>query len=213
MGKYSKAKMFNRKASRKQSRADEILKALNIQPGQTIADIGSGGGFFTFLFSHLIGDTGTVYAVDTNEDFLEYINSQASENGLTNIKTILATEDAIPIPYHSVDLVFVRNVYHHLQNRVDYFTQVKQLLSRSARVSVIEYSRQGSILSFHRRCGHNVPQEIIVEEMNKAGYEVSASFDFLPVQSFTIFTPISKIKVSGGDDTNKYISMPNINSC
>jgi arsenite methyltransferase len=190
MGKYSKAKMFNRKASRKQSRVDEILKTLNIQPGQTIADIGSGGGFFTFLFSHIVGDKGTVYAIDTNEDFLDYINSQAAENGLTNIKTVLATEESILIPHHSVDLVFVRNVYHHLQNRIQYFTQVKHLLSPSARISIIEYSRQGSILSFHRRCGHNVPQEIIVEEMSKAGYTVSTSFDFLPVQSFTIFTPI-----------------------
>ncbi len=188
MEKYSKAKMFNRKASRKQSRADEILKTLNIQPGQTIVDIGSGGGFFTFLFSHLVGDKGTVYAIDTNEDFLEYINRQAAENDLTNIKTVLATEEYIPISHHSVDLVFVRNVYHHLQNRVQYFTQVKQLLTAFARVTIIEYSRHGSILSFHRRCGHNVPQEIIVEEMNKAGYTVSASFDFLPVQSFTIFT-------------------------
>jgi ubiquinone/menaquinone biosynthesis C-methylase UbiE len=190
MEKDSKAKMFNRKASRKQSRADEILKTLNIQPGQTIADIGSGGGFFTFLFSHLAGDKGTVYAIDTNEDFLEYINRQAAENGLTNIKTVLTTEESILIPHHSVDLVFIRNVYHHLQNRVQYFTQVKQLLSPSARVSIIEYSRRGSIFSFHRRCGHNVPQEIIVEELNKAGYTVSASFDFLPVQSFTIFTLI-----------------------
>jgi arsenite methyltransferase len=188
MEKYSKAKMFNRKASRKQSRADEILKTLNIQQGQTIVDIGSGGGFFTFLFSHLVGDKGTVYAIDTNEDFLEFINRQAAENDLTNIKTVLATEEYIPISHHSVDLVFVRNVYHHLQNRVQYFTQVKQLLSPFARVTIIEYSRHGSILSFHRRCGHNVPQEIIVEEMNKAGYTVSASFDFLPVQSFTIFT-------------------------
>jgi ubiquinone/menaquinone biosynthesis C-methylase UbiE len=131
-----------------------------------------------------------VYAIDTNEEFLEYINRQATETGLTNIKTVLASEDAIPIPHHSVDLVFVRNVYHHLQNRVQYFTQVKQLLSSSARLSIIEYSCQGSIFSFHRRCGHNVPQEIIVEELKKAGYKVSASFDFLPVQSFTIFTTI-----------------------
>jgi ubiquinone/menaquinone biosynthesis C-methylase UbiE len=189
MGKYSKAKMFNRKASRKQSKAEDILKTLNIQPGQTIADIGSGGGFFTFLFSHIVGENGTVNAIDTNQDFLDYINSQAAENGLTNIKTVLVTEESILIPHHSVDLVFVRNVYHHLQNRVQYFTQVKHLLAPSARVSIIEYSRQGSVLSFHRRCGHNVPQQIIVEEMNKAGYSISASFDFLPVQSFTIFTP------------------------
>jgi arsenite methyltransferase len=191
MGKYSKAKMFNRKASRKQSRADEILKTLNIQLGQTIADIGSGGGFFTFLFSHIVGDKGIVYAIDTNVEFLNYINSQAAENGLTNIKTVLVNEEHIPIPHHSVNLVFVRNVYHHLGNRVQYFTQVKHLLAPFARVSIIEYSRQGSILSFHRRCGHNVPQDLIVEEMNKAEYMVSASFDFLPVQSFTIFTPMS----------------------
>jgi ubiquinone/menaquinone biosynthesis C-methylase UbiE len=190
MGKYSKAKMFNKKASRKQSKAEDILKTLNIQLGQTIADIGSGGGFFTFLFSHIVGEKGTVYAIDTNEDFLNYINNQAAENGLTNIKTVLVTEESILIPHHSADLVFVRNVYHHLQNRVQYFTQVKHLLAPSARVSIIEYSRQGSVLSFHRRCGHNVPQQIIVEEMNTAGYTVSASFDFLPVQSFTIFTPI-----------------------
>jgi len=191
MRKYSKAKMFNKKASRKRSKADKILKILNIQPGQTIVDIGSGGGFFTFLFSHLVGDKGTVIAVDIDENFLEYINSQAVENGLTNIKTVLATEESIPINHHSVDHVFVRNVYHHLQNRIQYFMQVKQLLSPSAQVSIIEYSNRGSIFSFHRRCGHNVPQEIIVEEMNKAGYIVSASFDFLPVQSFTIFKPIS----------------------
>ena len=183
--------MFNKKAARKRSKADKILKILNIQPGQTIADIGSGGGFFTFLFSHLVGDKGTVIAIDINEKFLEYIESQAAENSLTNIKTVLATEESIPIKHNSVDLVFVRNVYHHLQNRIRYFVEAKQLLSPSGRVSIIEHSNRGSIFSFHRRCSHNVPQEIIIQEMNKAGYIISASFDFLPVQSFTIFKPIS----------------------
>jgi ubiquinone/menaquinone biosynthesis C-methylase UbiE len=190
MGKYSKAKMFNRKAARRQSKADEILKTLNIQPGQIIADIGSGGGFFTLLFSQLIGDKGRIYAIDTNQDFLEFINTQAAKQGITNITTVRATEQTIPLPTHSIDLVFVRNVYHHLQNRTQYFSEAKQLLTSEGRIAIIEFSRQGSRLSFHRRCGHNVPKEIIIEEMNKAGYTVSASFDFLPVQSFTIFRPI-----------------------
>ena len=190
MGKYSKAKMFNINASRKRSKADQILKTLNIQLGQTIADIGSGGGFFTFLFSQLVGDKGRIYAIDTNKDFLECITKQATEQDLTNVTTVLATEHSIPLPSDSVDLIFVRNVYHHLQNRVQYFTKVKELLSSQGRVAIIEYSRKGSFLSFHRRCNHNVPQEIIIEEMRTAGFQVSASFDFLPVQSFTIFNPI-----------------------
>jgi ubiquinone/menaquinone biosynthesis C-methylase UbiE len=191
MGKYSKAKMFNRKAARRQSKADEILKALNIQPGQTIADIGSGGGFFTFLFSQLVGEKGRVYAIDTNEDFLEFIAKQATKQGLTNITIVLATEEqSIPLPSHSIDLLFVRNVYHHLQNRTHYFSQAKNLLASQGQIAIIEHSPQGSVLSFHRRCGHNVPKEIIIEEMTNAGYTVSASFDFLPIQSFTIFTRI-----------------------
>jgi len=190
MGKYSKAKMFNRKAARRQSKADVILTTLNIQPGQTIADIGSGGGFFTFLFSQLVGEKGKIYAIDTNKDFLEFINKQAVKQGLTNITTVLATEEVIPLPSHSVDLLFVRSVYHHLQNRTSYFTEAKKLLIAQGRIAIIEFSQQGSKLSFHRRCGHNVPKETIVEEMSTAGFQVSASFDFLPVQSFTIFTPI-----------------------
>jgi len=189
MGKYSKAKMFNRKAARKQSKANEILKTLNIQPGQTIADIGSGGGFFTFLFSQLVGHKGRIYAIDTNQDFLEFINTQAAKQGIVNITTVRATEQAIPLPTHSIDLVFVRNVYHHLQNRTQYFSEAKQLLTSEGRIAIIEFSQQGSKFSFHRRCGHNVPKEIIIEEMTNAGYTVSASFDFLSIQSFTIFRP------------------------
>ncbi len=128
MGRYSKAKMFNRKAARRQSKANEILQTLNIQPGQTIADIGSGGGFFTFLFSQLVGKKGKVYAIDTNQDFLEFIDKQAIKLGLTNITTVHTTEQLIPLPSHCVDLLFVRSVYHHLQNRTLYFSEAKKAL-------------------------------------------------------------------------------------
>src|SRR4030042_3431282 len=181
MGKYSKAKMFNRKAARRQSKANEILRALNIQPGQSIADIGSGGGFFTFLFSQLVGEKGKVYAIDTNKDFLEFINKQSAKQGLTNITTVLATEEVIPLPSHCADLLFVRSVYHHLQNRTSYFSEAKKLLTSQGRIAIIEFSQQGSKLSFHRRCGHNVPKEIIIKEMSTAGFHVSASFDFLSI--------------------------------
>jgi ubiquinone/menaquinone biosynthesis C-methylase UbiE len=128
MGRYSKARMFNRKAGRKTSKADEILKSLGIQPGQVIADIGAGGGFFSFLFSYAVGESGKVYAVDTNRDFLEYIDKQAREMKRANIEIVRATEQSVPLPEHSIDLVFIRNVYHHLTNRTGYFIKIKELL-------------------------------------------------------------------------------------
>lgn len=181
--------MFNRKAGRKKNKAEKILSALHVQPGQTIADIGSGGGFFTILLSAQVGTNGKVYAVDTNKDFLEFITRQVTKQKITNITTVLATEHTIPLPAHSIDLIFARNVYHHLQNRIVYFSEAKQLLAPKGRVAIVEHLPEGSRLSFHRRCGHNVPKETIIQEMGKAGYRVSASFDFLPTQSFTIFMP------------------------
>jgi ubiquinone/menaquinone biosynthesis C-methylase UbiE len=184
--------MFNRKAANKKSKPNEIIKTLDIHPGQTIADIGSGGGFFTFLFSEIVGKKGKIYAVDTNKDFLEFIDTQAKRLNMTNITTVQTTEQTIPLPQASVDLFFVRSVYHHLQNRPQYFSEAKKLLKPEGRIAIIEYTRQGSRLSFHRRCGHNVPQETIIAEMKNAGYAVSAAYNFLPIQSFTVFIPTEK---------------------
>jgi arsenite methyltransferase len=192
MWKYTKAKMFNRKAARSKSKANEIIDTLKIQPGQTIADIGSGGGFFTFLFSAQVGQKGRVYAIDTNKDFLEFITQQATQLGYTNITTVLAIEQAIPLPPNSVDLIFVRNVFHHLQNRTQYFSEVKKLLTAKGRIVIIEYTPSNSRFSFHHRCGHHVAPEQIITEMNQAGLSVSASFDFLAEQSFTIFVQENK---------------------
>lgn len=189
MARYVKAKMFNRKAAQKKNQAEKILTTLRIQPGQTIADIGSGGGFFSILFSKQVGASGKVYAVDINKEFLEFITSQATKQNMTNITTVPTTEHTLPLPTKSIDLVFVRNVYHHLTNPITYFSEIKPLLTAQGQVVIIEHLPKGSRLSFHTRYGHNVPKETIIEEMNKAGYRVSASFDFLPTQSFTLFIP------------------------
>ncbi|MFH1577095.1 MAG: class I SAM-dependent methyltransferase [Candidatus Margulisiibacteriota bacterium] len=64
-----KARMYNKKAASKKSKPEEILKVLNQKPGQKIADIGSGGGYFTLRFAEAIGDQGKVCAIDTKEKY------------------------------------------------------------------------------------------------------------------------------------------------
>lgn len=127
-----------------------------------------------------------MYAVDTNPGFLEFIKNSAKERGLNNVETILVTGDDLTLPERSLDLVFVRNVYHHLANRVEYFRKLRGLLKTEGRVTIIGYRRSG-LFSFHRIFGHYVPQEIIVKEMIEAGYQLKEDFDFLPEQSLTIF--------------------------
>lgn len=82
--------------------------------------------------------------------------------------------------------IFLRNVYHHLPNRIDYFRKMAKVLKPDGKVVIIDYKPGGSF-SFHRLFGHNVPPRKIIEEMEAAGYQTGESYDFLPGQSFTIF--------------------------
>jgi len=181
------AKMFNRKASDPKNKPDQILETIALQLGQNVADIGAGGGYFSLRFAEAVGNEGHVFAVDTNSSFLEFIKESAEEKGLDNVETVLATEDGLNLP-ENVDLVFIRNVCHHIPNRVEYFRKLKSSLKPNGKVAIIEYKRGGGLFSFRRMFGHHVPKEIIVEEMNKAGYRLEKGFDFLPEQSFTIFS-------------------------
>lgn len=184
-----KAEMFNKKASDPKNEPDEIVHALELKVGQVVADIGSGGGYFTLSFAEAVGLEGLVFAVDTNLDFLEFVKKNAKEKGLTNIITVPAKRDNPVLPEKAVDLVFMRNVCHHLPIRVDYFKRLGSMLKTNGRIAIVEYKDRGG-LSFHRLFGHSVPKETIMKEMGEAGYHLEKDLDFLPEQSFTIFSPI-----------------------
>jgi arsenite methyltransferase len=171
-----KAKMFNRKASK--GKPDEIMKALDIKSGMKIADLGSGGGFFTMKFAEAVGDMGKVYALDTDQSFLDFIKRTAGNLGFKNIQTILINEDGFKLP-ESVDMIFCRNVFHHLGDRVNYFKKLRAKMKLNGVLVIIEHKK--------RSFGHFTSQEVVIEEMKEAGYKVKKKLDVLPEQSFTIF--------------------------
>jgi len=163
-----KAEMFNRKASDPKNKPDEIVEALALQQGQMVADIGAGGCYFSLRFAEAVGKNGRVFAVDTNPNFLEFIKNSAKEKKLNNIEVILAMEDNPTLPEQSMDLIFMRNVSHHLPNRVEYFKRLKGALKLDGRIAIIEYRAGGGRFSFHRKFGHYVPKETITAEMKDA---------------------------------------------
>ena len=180
--------MFNKKASKPKYKADQIMETLALKPGQVIADIGSGGGYFTYRFAKAVGDKGKVYAMDTNQEFLAFIKNQATEQGLTNIVTWFTASEHPDLPKHTFDYIFLRNVTHHLPNRINYFQRLKETLKPDGKIVIIEYDERGGFFSFHKFHRHFVPQNILLEEMKQAGYSIQKSYDFLSEQSFMIFT-------------------------
>ncbi|HEC86262.1 MAG TPA: methyltransferase domain-containing protein, partial [Thermoplasmatales archaeon] len=151
------AKMFNKKASDPKNKPDQIIEAIGLRPGQSIADIGSGGGYFSLRFAKIVGEEGKVYAVDTKPEFLEYIKSSAREKGLNNVIPTLVSGD-LDLPEKSLDLIFMRSVTHHIPNRVEYFKSLKQFLKPDGRIAIIEY-KKGKTFTFRGLFGHYVPKE------------------------------------------------------
>jgi arsenite methyltransferase len=186
MMKNLKAEMFNKKASNPKNKPNLILEALRLQHGQKIADIGAGGGYFSLQFAEAVGTGGQVFAVDTNPQFLDFIKKTAKEKGLNNVVTILTEKDKPTLQGENLNLIFMRNVCHHLAKRTEYFKKLKHALKPEGRIVIIEY-RGGQGFSFHRLFGHYVPKEKVIKEMEEVGYQLEKDFDFLPEQSFTVF--------------------------
>jgi arsenite methyltransferase len=132
-----------------------------------------------------VGRSGRVFAVDTNKKFLEYIRSNAGRRGLENVETVLVAEERLDLPKKSLDLIFMRNVCHHLQGRVEYFRRLRYFLKPDGGVAIIERSKPSTL---HSIFGHYVPRETIIGEMEEAGFTVKEEFSFLLNQFFIIFT-------------------------
>lgn len=167
-------------------RPERIMEIMALKPGQYIADIGVGGGYFSLRFAEAVGEKGIVYAIDTNQGFLDLLLENAGKKDLRNIKAVPAGKIESLIAKETLDCIFLRNVYHHLKDRVQYFRGLSNLLSDSGKIAIIEYKGDNGF-SFHKLFGHHVPGEKIIEEMSEAGYGEDTHFDFLPEQSFTIF--------------------------
>lgn len=181
-----KAEMFNRKASNPKNKPLEIIEILSVKGGDKILDIGSGGGYYSLLFAEKIGKNGIVYASDTNEKFLEYIEETAASREITNIKTVYISEGIPNVAVGTIDLVFMRNVYHHLKDRVEYFSEIKKLLKPNGRIAIIDYIENRGF-SFHRMMGHSASKETMVEDLEKSGFRLMKDANILPEQNFLIF--------------------------
>ncbi len=176
------AVMLNNRAKKD---SQKVLDLLDIHAGDTIADIGSGGGYFTFELAKRTGQNGKVYAADTNKRFLTRIESVARKNSLHNIETVVCTEDGCPLQRESCDLVFMRNVFHHIKEPVPYFRKLSEGLKPGGRIAVLDWKNTKG--GFVGLSGHFTPEAEIHRALKAAGLLIEKSIDILDDQSFNIY--------------------------
>lgn len=173
--------MLNKRAK---AGSQQILESLHIKKGDVIADIGSGGGYFTFEFAKRTGKDGKVYSVDTNTGLLNYIEKKQKKQNIKNVITMWADETGFQLSGETCNLIFSRNVFHHIKSAPDYFRSIQRNLNPDGKVAIIEWLPNGAM-----RTGHTKSEMEICRVMKAAGFKRIQSFNYLDSQSFNIFAP------------------------
>lgn len=166
---------------------DELVAALGLQPGQCVADVGAGTGYFSRLLSAAVGPAGTVLAVDPEPNLVVHLRARAEREGTANVVPVLASADNPRLPAGLVDLVLIVDTYHHIDGRIAYFRRLRAALRGGGRVAVIDWQKRP--LPVGPDMDHKLAREQVLREMDDAGYRLAAEPTLLPYQYFLIFAP------------------------
>ena len=120
-------------------KVDEAVAALQLQPDQVVADIGAGSGLFTLPLAKAVGPGGRIYAVDIDQGLVDHIAKKAREQNATNVRAVLGKFTDPNLPAHDVDLAFIYDVLHHIENRAEYLRHLAPYLKANGRVAVIDF--------------------------------------------------------------------------
>ncbi|HMK45812.1 MAG TPA: class I SAM-dependent methyltransferase [Methanocella sp.] len=144
-------------------------------------------GYFSLRFAEIVGKNGKVYAVDVDQQLLGYVERHGAAQGLSQLIEVPVRSLSASIHPGSLNLIFIRNVYHHLDDPTGYFREMRKYLVPGGKVAVIDYRADAASFSFYRLFKHSVSAKKVQGDLAAAGYTLEQSFDFLPEQHFLVF--------------------------
>jgi predicted methyltransferase len=178
------AKVFDNPKRDVWQKPHEVIQALKLKPDAVVADIGSGTGYFSVRLAHMV-PKGKVYGLDTEPDMVKYLADRVKRAGLNNVTAVQAKPGSPQLP-EQADLVILVDVYHHVENREQYFRQLQKSLKPGGRLAVIDFrmdSPEGP-----PKAARIAPEQVKAE-LQRAGYALGEEHAFLPNQYFLVFQP------------------------
>ncbi len=158
----------------------EVMTALSLKPGEVVADIGAGSGYFTFRLAHLVGNNGKVYAVDVSPDMILHINRRIRELKATNVVSILADPDDPLLPERSVNRFLSARGTTSRTNEV--LALMKRMLKPGGEIVMIDFHKKE--LPVGPPMQMKIAREDLIKQMETNGFRLAKEHTFLPYQYF-----------------------------
>lgn len=158
----------------------QIMKAMNLEPGMDVADVGAGTGLYMAAFSKTVGKDGKVYAVDISPKFVKHLRKRSEDEGLSNVEVVFCTDRSANLKPRSIDRAFICDVYHHFEYPDSSMKSIFNALRKGGELILVDFHRQPkgadekrlSWLSGHIRADQSVFKQEIIDAGFKFDGEV-----------------------------------------
>ena len=156
---------------------DKVLKTVGIKQGMTVGEIGAGRGRYAVKIAERVGSEGFVYANDIDEGDLEYLEYRCKRDNIPNIKTVVGEIFDPKFPTENLDVLFLINTYHHIDNPVKLLTNAIKYLKSGGILIIVEADPEKEV---HHYNGESTKKEKVIEKVKESGY------DFVKVETYLV---------------------------
>jgi precorrin-6B methylase 2 len=180
---------LDRPEREKEEHVSKLLPPLKIKPGDHVADIGAGSGYYSLKIAKLVGDQGKVYATDIQPEMLAIIKAKMKKQNVANIAPILCTETDPKLPEGKVDMIFMVDVYHELSHPYEVMEKMVAALKPGGRVVFVEFRLEDDNVPI--KLVHKMTEKQVLREMAEFPLRHVETQGHLPWQHVIIFEKTS----------------------
>lgn len=174
-------------------RADEeqperVLDAMGLRPGDVVADVGCGSGYYARRMARRVRPGGKVYCEEIQPEMLDVMRRRAADEGVDGIEAVLGSPTDPRLPPGAVDWVLIADVYHEMSDPEPMLAGIRRALAPGGQVALLEYRVEDGTGDWIK-ADHAMSVRQVLTEWKAAGFELAALHDFLPSQHLFFFRP------------------------
>lgn len=182
---YAGASWLVREEREREEDCAQLLRSLDLKPGQTVCDMGCGNGFYSLRLAQIVGPEGSVMAVDIQPEMLRLLGLRAKRRGIENIEPVLGSVVDPKLPEASIDLALLVDVYHEFSHPEPMLEAIRKSLKPEGRLVLVEFRAEDPEVPI--KLLHKMSKEQILKEIPPNGFRLAEQFDKLPWQHVMFF--------------------------
>jgi ubiquinone/menaquinone biosynthesis C-methylase UbiE len=165
----------------------ELVRAMGLQPGMTVADVGTGIGYMLPFLSRRVGPEGHVIAEDIFDDFLESAKQRVENQKLTNVAFVKGTETDPKLPEGGMDIVLVLDVYHHFDYPEKMLAAIHKSLKPSGKLVIVEYYKRSEAMPNNRALTHiRLDMADVIKEVEANHFHLLSEKEHIPDSQYML---------------------------